>query len=1270
MEDFQQRLPRVLWDDEAVLQLHEPGSLVGLAAMALVLPQQPDQEEEAFTRVLDIGLEEEGGQGYVSSPGPHEVEARQPGREDSQGGRLEEVLDQVLASVLTTLPAETSRPPGGRRRQQQARKGARLLAGGAGGQEEDRVDMTPFMDPVIPGPQPAALELDPEGWSQIDTWGALDCASSCIRSLEDVPQAHRKAWSTAYSTVLRRVLQADSEEALTRGLKWLLALPKLLLREPRRNRGKKSSGEMNSRFEAVREGRWGSLLPFLERDQVAEMRRMEAIRRRGTKKEQPAEVRAKLRKTVLSQISRGQVGKARRTARSSGVASLHDPAVLATMLDKYPPRRQDFPNTVHRGTCMTSLPALKEALLGLKPGVSAGFGGLRNEHIRCLAENLEGRELELLETFGLEDINGQLPPWWYKVSNSQLSVALFKTSAQDPSDLRPVGVKPAPTRFWHREVIIANRGAYREVLEPLQQALSPGGGAKIVHTVRMLLELRPDFVCVPVDLKNAHNEVSRKSVVLAHENEPKLRHLAQHVATYLAPSHLLQSSGEVWGEAEEGECQGDPEAGAGFCTAIHPAVTTLHNTLAAVGGHAIFGNDDGFAIGPAEVVCPAVEAFGVTLLETCNLRLQTSKTKIYHRSGTKPLQAPASMPVAGEEVEGCWLPGFKCYGAYIGSNEYVKFKLGEKVEELIYDIDNIMELLKEDSHAAWSLLSRSLTQQFDYLLSLQYPSDIAQAAARLDNRIWRAVEQLAGQGHVPREEEGLGFECVPEVPGVPSLAGKSFQRWLLAQPVKLGGCGLRSLVETSAPAFIGGVEQALPHMLGQEEDPAVCQQLEDVVGRVEGPTRWREFLAASSRTAQEFQSAWESLAHEAADIWRVLGKEPSGPLAASATSAGGEDVTGITRTLIVKQREELRHLLLTHALENHHDRMARSVMIYQNITDDEVAGSWLLTTPSLDLGMSNQVFQESLSRHLCCPSPAIINGGWEGRRVGKEGLVIGRFGDEVLNCGEVTGDALSHRHDNLKLLLEAEAVLDKVPVDCEVYGLFSDLLPACLLEDGGELQFKRQRQGAIPDFKFLFNTPEGPMSRLAELKCINACKTWYKPGEVGKGAERRAARLEYEYTKKLRDYDVRFHGTRPWERGQPEPVPGPLVARYRGLGGLCQGKLVAGPWGDVSSDLHDLLKIFGESRVQAIGRRRGREGGEGELGLVMGEIRRAVSSQIVRGYSMSLIEKLAHLGKGAREADKRRGLTKKLEEQRRRDRQAFALAHQSRGLGRVGRAFV
>ena len=289
---------------------------------------------------------------------------------------------------------------------------------------------------------------------------------------------------------------------------------------------------------------------------------------------------------------------------------------------------------------------------------------------------------------------------------------------------------------------------------------------------------------------------------------------------------------------------------------------------------------------------------------------------------------------------------------------------------------------------------------------------------------------------------------------------------------------------------------------------------------------------------------------------------------------------------------------------------------------------------------------------------------------GRGASVIGKFGDEVTCCKEITGDSWRRRHDRLKLHITSESNLAKVPVDCEVYGLFSDLLPPVLEEEGGELQWSRQRQGKVPDFKFLLETPDGPTPCLAELKFINAGKTWYPRGTQGKGTERRAGKLEKEYENNLRDYDVRFHGAGQLKQGQPPPPPGPLVTRFRGYGSLCKGQLVAGPWGDLSPHLYQLLRVFAEARVAATGRARGYEAGPGELGKVMGEIRRAMSVEVVRGHAICLLERLAHLGPGARAADQRRALAMRLEERRRRERQAYSLAYQQGGLSRVGRAFV
>jgi hypothetical protein len=85
--------------------------------------------------------------------------------------------------------------------------------------------------------------------------------------------------------------------------------------------------------------------------------------------------------------------------------------------------------------------------------------------------------------------------------------------------------------------------------------------------------------------------------------------------------------------------------------------------------------------------------------------------------------------------------------------------------------------------------------------------------------------------------------------------------------------GLRSAVETSMAAYIGGVEQALPHFIGEG---GVCQQLGQVLGNMQNSaTRWRDMLASGCRTGEEFTWAWDRLRREARESVQYLDTELS-----------------------------------------------------------------------------------------------------------------------------------------------------------------------------------------------------------------------------------------------------------------------------------------------------------------------------------------------------------------------------------------------------------
>ena len=148
-----------------------------------------------------------------------------------------------------------------------------------------------------------------------------------------------------------------------------------------------------------------------------------------------------------------------------------------------------MPSHIYKGQCMDRMEGLKEDMLGLDIGVAPGFGGLRNEHLKCLGEVWDDYKFRCMETFCLRYVNGDLTPWFYKVWGSVSTFPLFKNSLRD--SLRPVGVKSSLVRTIHKKVVLKNRGPLTEVLEPEQLALSKAGGAKLVHQVRMLSEKNP-----------------------------------------------------------------------------------------------------------------------------------------------------------------------------------------------------------------------------------------------------------------------------------------------------------------------------------------------------------------------------------------------------------------------------------------------------------------------------------------------------------------------------------------------------------------------------------------------------------------------------------------------------------------------------------------------------------------------------------------------------------------------------------------------------------
>ena len=772
------------------------------------------------------------------------------------------------------------------------------------------------------------------------------------------------------------------------------------------------------------------------------------------------------------------------------------------------------------------------------------------------------------------------------------------------------------------------------------------------------MEANPTFVCVKCDIKNAFNSISRSKILNVLEGEESLRHMAWHAALSLAPFGNLESRGKVWGHSEDGTCQGDPEAGAYFAVGWHPLLRELDRVVAAVNGVARAGCDDLVVCGPPEIVFPAIEQFWRDIQQTCCLQLARSKTEVYTSTGVLPAGTPAGLARAGTEVGGVFLAGFVLYGIPVGEPSFVKHHLSLKVHEVTMEIQNILEVLQGEGQAIWTIIRSSTIMKMDYHMALCYPSDMAVAAVEMDRLIYNMLESAASLS-IPRRDQGRGYECCPQVP-VQRHQGRSFQDWMVRLPVRLGGMGMRSMADISLAAFVGSVEQALPHFVGTD---GICPQLNNILGdmRISGH-RWRDLMASGSRTGNELEMAWNIMREEAIQSSQFLDKDMSGPLAVATEAAGEGRVDGSSRRMITNWLEDTRSAVLKKALEFHPDQSARPVWVHPQL--DKISQGWIMATPG-HAGFSNAEFGETVARLLCLPSPGCQPR--VGAPLGQHGLLVDSFGDNLMSVTNIPGDSFRHRHDKTKTMLNRLCLASNVRAECEVFGAFRDLIPVDALQQGeGELQRGRGRQGLLPDFRIEMPSPVGePSLKLAELKCIGAVPRWYpRSGTCARrkrGVERRGEKLSEEYRKPLALLDTRYHGT-------PVGQVGPLVRRLESYGQL-QG-LVMGSFQEGSKDVHSLLDILADSQLKAKGLAQGREGSDQERAIILSGMRRQVSLVAAKAYSACLLDRVARVGEEHRHAAKRRSWQKREVENMEAERKAYYNAYVRGSAARRGQFFV
>ena len=1169
-----------------------------------------DSDDSDLEELADEGSDRDTSEDIEDSENTSESD-REGEEDDHEGVEREDHSGDEEAGQVFRPPPPPPLPPGGQQQDQPQ----------LGGQVQGELLHT-RVRPAVPGPERLVGDgdVDADGWAVIDSVGAWECMLVKFAMLKDIPAQHEEAWVEAFSKVLQRIEDATSPTEVDRALKWLCFLPQALLRKPSRG-GKGGRGLVAKRFNALVVQDWGKLVTLWQED-VGRLRNRQT---RETVVRSEEEEEEFLRRTAVDLISQGQISKAVSRISSNGVADIGDPGVREQLREKYPQRGRELPARVERRRCVDGLGGLRDDLKSLDRGVAPGCGGLRNEFLKVLANKMTQEQMQLMEMFGVRYLGGELPEWFYCVWLSVQSVALFKTMMRDT--VRPIGIKNPLAKSFHRQAIQQNKPDLLAYLEPEQLVLSKGGAAKLINTVRSLSENRRDFIVVKVDIENAFNAISRAAIIENLQAEPSLQHLAWFAALTLSPELGLESGGELWGKACEGETQGDTKAGAFFCVGIQPLVRELCSTVGDVGGVGLFGMDDGYVAGPSDVVLAALERFERGLLERCGLVLQRAKTEVFSWDGVMPREFPPEMVQAGKEVDGEFLPGFICYGVPVGCDAYVRHMLNEKVEEVAMKAEKAVKVLRGERQALWSVLKWSLSQQFEYWLQLSYPSDVKEAAAALDRKLWRVLEACIGS-LIP---EGGASDSVMEGP-LGSIQGLSFQQMVVRLPVKMGGLGLRSQEHLRYAAFVGAVEQSVPQI---GTSTGLCPALGHWLGGDEcfgqgmpSDTRWQVLISSGTRLGLEYREAWEALKLDAEQCAEWVGDELEGGLAVPVSGAGMGCNTGATRKVVMEQMEKLWGKVVKEVLDKQPDRRARPVMSWSQ--RDKLSSAWLLALPAGDTSLSSPVFAEAAAALLCLPSPACAD------KIGCEvgNRRVDQYGDQVQAARGVEGDDWRKRHDSMKMMLSRMLRWARMPFQCEVFNMFAHLIPQ---EGLSRMERGRKRQGLVPDFLLELDGERGQkIDELAELKVICCCPSRYSlvpppphpDRESVKAVDKRARVLTEEYSKKAKKVD-RVYG------GADVDVVGRVQRKLMDFGEV-RG-LVFGAFGEASEGVHELVHHLASSKLKAEGLQQGRETAKGELGVLVGQVRRLLSVASVRAQAECLLSKLRQAGGGVGAANKRRG---------------------------------
>jgi hypothetical protein len=383
--------------------------------------------------------------------------------------------------------------------------------------------------------------------------------------------------------------------------------------------------------------------------------------------------------------------------------------------------------------------------------------------------------------------------------NSVRGVALKKVNKQgvETDDVRPLGIscvfKSLAGSLLLRHEDTQNQLA--QVISRSDLSFNVRGGAEAVsHTIRALLELRPDSVVLAGDVKNAFGSFARVAIARLCERwpavAPTLRMMYSGSTRFLFPHRVVITT-------NAGVAQGDIFGGTTFSGIFSSALHVIDENLPD-GVVIIRYMDDFYVVGPPATAFDTFDQI-VQAIATIGLELSAGKSEAYVPALASHLTR-AAVSLRAQERNMPVKDGLIACGAAIGPDAFVTAFLVRMRTVHTRKVDGLVKFAL-DANSSYSaqqalmLLRYCVVPSTMMFLARTHAPHLTQPVFRVfDDHVASAVFQILGvHPHYLQDAPRIGFA-----------------RKLIALDVVNGGLGLTSMESVAVAAYLGSIAQSMP----------------------------------------------------------------------------------------------------------------------------------------------------------------------------------------------------------------------------------------------------------------------------------------------------------------------------------------------------------------------------------------------------------------------------------------------------------------------------